>query len=191
MYRPAEQLPSRAPEVPRARIVIVFGVPDCDPVQMGWLGAGDSSATVIWDRQGWLSRARDAKAIVQLEARRRIYLANELESVEDADVDSFAEMEWIQPLDGFDVSVVKQGETGVVVYERDGDEVLTTPVPAFPVPAKSTIGSGDVFAGVLAARLARGETTVAAAKWACARPLSPCALKTTCCPPMLTRRRES
>ena len=168
IYRPAEGVPTRIPKVPKARFVLVFGVPDYDPVQMGWLGTGDSSATLIWDRQGWLSRDRDAKAFVRLEANRRIYPANELESVEDADVGSFAEVESVLPPDGFDVAVVKQGKTGVVVYERDGDEVLTTSVPAFPVPAESTIGSGDVFAGVLAAHLARGETTVAAAKWACA-----------------------
>ena len=74
------------PEIPKAGIVVAFGIPDCDPVEMGWLGSGDDDATMIWDRQGWLSRARDARAIVQLQACRRIYLANEREAIEDVGV---------------------------------------------------------------------------------------------------------
>ena len=168
MYRPAEQLPSQMPEIPKSGIVVAFGIPDCDPVEMGWLGSGDDNATMIWDRQGWLSRARDTKAIVQLQARRRIYLANEREAIEDVGVDSLAEALAIQPPNGFDVAVVKRGDAGVIVVERDADGATQTPVLSFPVRARSTVGSGDVFAGVLAARLAQGEPVASGARWACA-----------------------
>ena len=178
MYRPAEQLPSQMPEIPKAGIVVAFGIPDCDPVEMGWLGSGDDDATMIWDRQGWLSRAREAKAIVQLQARRRIYLANEREAIEDVGADSLPEALAIQPPIGFDVAVVKRGDAGVIIVERDADGVTQTPVPSFPVRARSTVGSGDVFAGVLAARLAQGEPVASAARWACAA--AAVALRTEC-----------
>ena len=122
MYRPAEQIPSRVPELPQASIVVAFGIPDCDPVKMGWLGVGDGNATIIWDRQGWLSRARDSRAIVGLRARTRIYLANQSEAIEDAGAGSFAEALGGQPPRGFDTAFVKQGDAGVVVVERDGEE---------------------------------------------------------------------
>ena len=41
-------------------------------------------------------------------------------------------------------------------------------IPAFPVKTSSSIGSGDVFAGVFAARLAQDDTPREAAHWACA-----------------------
>ena len=168
MYRPVEQLPSQMPQIPKAGTVLAFGIPDCDPVVMGWLGSGDDDATMIWDRQGWLSRARDARAIVQLQACRRIYLANEREATGDAGVGSLAEALTKQPPHGFDVAVVKRGDAGVIVFERDAGGATQTPVPSFPVRARSTVGSGDVFAGVLAARLAQGEPVASAARWACA-----------------------
>ena len=168
MYRPAERLPCRVPEIPEARIVLAFGIPDCDPVELGWLGVGDSRATIIWDRQGWLSRARDSKAIVRLKARRRIYVANEHEAIEDSGAGSLAEALAVQPPTGFEVAVVKRGDAGVIVVDRDADHATPAPVPSFPVRTRSTVGSGDVFAGVLAARLALGEPTATAARWASA-----------------------
>ena len=66
MYRPAEALPSDAPEVPAADIILTFGIPDCDPIMLGWLSRIENHDTVIWDRQGWLSRARDAGEILRL-----------------------------------------------------------------------------------------------------------------------------
>ena len=168
MYRPAERLPSQVPDVAGAGVVVVFGVPDFDPVEAGWLGVGDSRATIIWDRQGWLSRARDSKAIVRLRALRRIYLANEFEAVEDAGADSFAEALTVQPPRGFDVAVVKRGDAGVIVLDRNANGTTPIHVPAFRVSVRSTVGSGDVFAGVLAARLAHGEPAASASGWACA-----------------------
>ncbi len=168
MYRPAESLPCEVPKVPKADIVVAFGIPDCDPVSLGWLGAGRNYETVIWDRQGWLSRAQDAKAILKVSAGRRIYLANELEAIEDASAKSLSDALLTQPPSDFDVAVIKRGDVGVVVVEAEGNAPSPTIVPAFSVRASSTIGTGDVFAGALAARLALGEPVVTAAAYGCA-----------------------
>ena len=95
-------------------------------------------------------------------------MANEEEAIEDAQAGSFEEAMAAQPARGFDVAVVKRGELGVVVIEKGPDEISFTTVPSFQVSAKYTVGSGDVFAGAFAARLALGEPVVAAAKWGCA-----------------------
>ena len=168
MYRPAESLPKDLPKVPRADIVVVFGIPDCDPVELGWLYTGENYQTVIWDRQGWLSRARDASAVLQLRSHRHIYVANELEAIEDARVGSLCEALLSQPPFGFDAAVVKQGVAGVIVVEPVEGIARQVFVPAFPIHTSSTIGSGDVFAGVFAASLASGKPIDIAAKWGCA-----------------------
>ena len=168
MYRPAESLPQEVPQIPNADIVVAFGIPDCDPVRLGWLGAGENYTTVIWDRQGWLSKARDATAILEIETPRRIYIANELEIIEYTRVGSLDEALLVQPPRGFDVAVVKRGGAGVIVAEAGGENTSTAVVPAFPVSTSSTIGSGDVFAGAFAASLASGAPPVMAAKWGCA-----------------------
>ena len=168
MYRPAESLPHEVPLVPSADMVLAFGIPDCDPVRLGWLGTGGNYGTVIWDRQGWLSNARDAGAILQIEGRRRIYLANELEAIEDAQVGSVNEALLNQPPRGFDVAVVKRGEDGVVVVGAEKVSSGPVVIPAFWVNARTTIGSGDVFAGAFAASLASGIPPVMAAQWGCA-----------------------
>ena len=168
MYRPAESVPVEIPEIPVVTMVLAFGIPDFDPLMEGWLTRLDRRVTIIWDKQGWLSRTRDAEEILRREALRRIYLANEDEAVEDAQASSFDEAMTVQPASGFDVAVIKRREKGVVVIEESLGEVSCTPVPAFPVNTSSTVGSGDVFAGAFAARLALGDSVVAAAKWGCA-----------------------
>ena len=168
MYRPAEAVPVEAPEIPASKISLAFGIPDFDPLVQGWLSGLDGPATIIWDRQGWLSRARDAREILRLNVPRRIYLANEGEAIEDAQVETFNEMLAILPAPGFDVAVVKRGEAGVVVLEESHGIVRSTTIPAFLVHTRSTVGSGDVFAGVFAARLALGDSVVTAAQWGCA-----------------------
>ena len=168
MYKPAEALPEKTPWVPNADVVLAFGIPDCNPIDLGWLDTDNSYGTVIWDRQGWLSRARDARAIVQIKAHRRIYIANELEAIEDARADSFDKALLEQPPYGFDAAVVKRGSSGIIVVERTGGAKRQVTVPAYPVFTNSTIGSGDVFAGAFAARLASGDAIYMAAKWGCA-----------------------
>ena len=167
-YRPAEAVPVEAPEIPASNTILAFGIPDFDPLAAGWLNGIEPRATVIWDRQGWLSRARDASEVLRLSAPRRIYLANEDEAIEDAHVGSLDATLAVQPASGFDVAVIKRGEAGVVVIERSHGKLRFTSIPAFPVDTSSTVGSGDVFAGVFAARLALGESAVTASKWGCA-----------------------
>ena len=168
LYRPAESLPEEVPNIPCADIVVAFGIPDCDPVRLGWLGSVEHYATMIWDRQGWLSKARDAKAVLEIKVRKRIYIANELEAFEDARVGSLDQAILVQPPHGFDVAVIKRGENGVIVVEAGESKPSPTIVPAFSVSTSSTIGSGDVFAGAFAASLASGEAPVVASKWGCA-----------------------
>ena len=168
MYRPTEAVPAEAPEIPSSNTIVAFGIPDFDPPREGWLSGLDSQATVIWDRQGWLSRARDAMEILRRDMARRIYLANGDESIEDANANSLDEALATQPPRGFEVSVIKRGKRGVVVIERGLGAANSTSVPAFPVHTDSTVGSGDVFAGAFAARLAMGDSVGTAAKWGCA-----------------------
>ena len=168
MYRPAEAVPTEVPEIPVSKIVVAFGIPDFDPLEQGWQSGLDRQTTVIWDRQGWLSRARDAREILRLSVPKRIYLANEEEAIEDAQAGSFDEaLAGLLPC-GFDVAVVKRGEAGVVIVEDIHGEPSLTAVPAFPVNTSSAVGSGDVFAGAFAARLALGDSVLAAAQWGCA-----------------------
>ena len=167
MYRPAEAVPAVIPTLPESKVVLAFGIPDFDPLAEGWLDGLASQTTVIWDRQGWLSRARDASRVLRLGASKRIYLANRDEAAVDAGTSSFEKVMDAQPPDGFGVAVIKLGETGVVVAERSTEEVILTAVPANPVNTNCTVGTGDVFAGTLAARLALGDSVVAAARWGC------------------------
>lgn len=168
MYRPAEAVPAEIPEIPEANVVAVFGIPDFDPISEGWLSSTVRQATIIWDRQGWLSRARDATELTRLDALRRIYLANEQEAIEDAAVGSLDEALAVQPLVGFDAAIIKRGAAGVIVVEHVAGGIRSTHVPAFAVNVASTIGSGDVFAGAFSAGLALGESVVESARWGCA-----------------------
>ena len=167
MYRPAEAVPAVIPTLPESKVILAFGIPDFDPLAEGWLDGLASQATVIWDRQGWLSRARDASRVLRLGASKRIYVANGDEAAADARTSSFEEAIAAQPPDGFGVAVIKLGETGVVVAERSTEGAILTAVPAYPVNTNCTVGTGDIFAGTLAARLALGDSVVAAARWGC------------------------
>ncbi|HEX6679135.1 MAG TPA: PfkB family carbohydrate kinase [Gaiellaceae bacterium] len=68
---------------------------------------------------------------------------------------------------GFDRAVVKDGARGALVVEGAA-EPRRSPIPAYPARPLSSVGSGDIFAGVVAARLALGDGLVAAAKQAAA-----------------------
>ena len=139
-----------------------------DPIAEGWLGAVDKVRTIIWDRQGWLSRARDSGAIAAMPLERKIYLANESEAMEDTDQSGMDATLLMLPPPGFDIAVIKGGAKGVTVVEGSSGLTNIEQVPAFPVQTSSSIGSGDVFAGVFAARLALGQTPTEATHWACA-----------------------
>ena len=168
MYRPAEAVPKHSPRIPRASVVLAFGIPDFDPVAQGWLRSMLPSTTLIWDRQGWLSRARNSDAILSLPAATKIYLANESEAIEESEARGTSDTLLSQPPGGFDVSVVKRGVYGVDLFVREGSSCHREHIPAFPVCTESTIGSGDVFAGAFAARIAKGDSLTAAVEWGCA-----------------------
>lgn len=169
MYRPAEAVPNAPPpSLPPAKIVVTFGIPDFDPIASGWLAGLGSDAILVWDRQGWLSRARNADFVLALAPSRKIYLANEAEAMEEAGANTFDEVLATQPPPSFADAVIKRGVRGVVVVERSNQGVSICGVDSFPVQVESTIGGGDVFAGALAARLSKGDSIVDAATWGCA-----------------------
>ncbi|MCL4553509.1 MAG: PfkB family carbohydrate kinase, partial [Candidatus Marsarchaeota archaeon] len=168
MYRPAEAVPTTLPgSVPAARVVVAFGIPDFDPVSSGWLSGLRSDVVLVWDRQGWLSRARDSAAARALAPAMKIYVANEQEALEEARASTIREV-LLQPPPGFRVSLIKRGIRGVTVVERTKQGILCNVGEAFPVETESTIGSGDVFLGAFAARLSIGDSCVDAATWGCA-----------------------
>lgn len=149
-FRPPAPLLLPLPDLPAARVVLVFGVPGFD-VSL-WLATADlSDVTVIWDRQGWLS-LNDAASVASIEAGQRFYLANLSEAVGELNAAGPDELRSLLPPAGFEVAVIKDGCWGVSVV----GETTSFEVPAFHVTLTSEIGSGDAFAGVLAAGVAAG-----------------------------------
>lgn len=162
LYRPAETCPTSLPELPEARALLVFGFPDFDPVRDTSVSAAAAAAhTLIWDRQGWLSRTRDARAATSLAAADRVFLANAGEAIDEGVLDP-GTGEVHLPL-GFNRGILKDGARGALVVGCEGERPDSL-IPTYPVRASSTVGSGDVFAGVVAALLASGEELVAAAR---------------------------
>ena len=169
LYRPAEATPFHPPpNLPRAPIVLIFGIPDFDPISEGWLNSVGPVDTIIWDQQGWLSRSRNSRAAASLSSRRKIYLANKSEAKQESETNDIDWTFGLQPPAGFDVAVIKKGIEGVTVVENSGGETTIIPIPSYPVETPSSIGSGDVFAGVFAARLAYKDSPIEAARWGCA-----------------------
>ena len=152
-YRPAESFPTDSPPPgsPTAPVVLAFGFPDFDCLQ--WIrGALESDGTFLWDRQGWLSRDIQPLALEELPTTRRIYIANLQEMLEATkNRSSYQDALSEQPAAGFDTSIIKCGRWGTIVTDRTS---MASLIPAFLTEARSVIGSGDTFAGALAARLA-------------------------------------
>jgi sugar/nucleoside kinase (ribokinase family) len=166
LYRPAETCPTALPALPKARVLLAFGVPDFDPVRDLEVQASARTArTFIWDRQGWLSRTRDARAATALEVADRVLLANAAEAIDEGVLDR--DTGEVRLPAGFNRVVVKDGHRGaLVVDELEGER--RSLVPAYPVRPLSTVGSGDLFGGVVAALLALREDLVTAATQAAA-----------------------
>ena len=160
MYRPAEAVPTGPRTACRADVALVFGIPDLDAVHAGWLGL-DHNDVLLWDRQGFLSRARDWRGAAALAPRRKLYLANLAEAREEFPAPSPEETLAHLPPPGFAAAIVKRGANGCMVIESDYIEVS-----GFPVEIGSTIGSGDAFAGALAAGIDAGLTLADAARQA-------------------------
>jgi ribokinase len=158
-YRPTERVPLALPECPPAGVTLVFGIPDYEPLSdPSIIAAITEPSTLVWDRQGWLSRSRDSSRASVTAARRKVYLANVGEAIDEGVIDE--ESGGLQLPAGFEAAVLKDGSRGCVVLEDGG-----TPhaIPAYMVRTASTIGSGDIFGGVLAAELAIGVSMVDAA----------------------------
>jgi ribokinase len=166
LYRPAEASPGVRPALADAAVVACFGIPDLDPLAEGWL-EGITAHVLLWDRQGWLSRARDNSGALAVVAERRVYLANSREAIDDAEAVSLEDALALQPPAGFIASLIKDGNRGVTVVERSDGEPRVQHAPPLPVDAISTIGSGDVFAGSVAASLAAGADLATAARRGC------------------------
>jgi ribokinase len=165
-FRPSERLPEgNPPLLPSARVVLVFGMPGFDALRAGWFDALDLAAsTVLWDRQSWLSAARDSSAMSRLSCARRIQLTK-LDEVAAETGESVSHVLLGRlPLPGFDAAVVKDGGWGGEVIDADGRRGLM----AFDVPVRRSIGSGDAFAGALGAFLAHGCDLRSAAQRAAA-----------------------
>lgn len=152
MYRPAEALPDNAPQVSEAGVYVVFGMPDCDPVALGWLEHLQELAILIWDRQGWISRARNAQAVGELSPQHKIYVANRDEAIAEFSAQAWSELLDKLPPPKYQGAVIKRGKDGCTVV----DEKEATDIRGFPLEVASTVGSGDAFAGAFAAGLARG-----------------------------------
>jgi len=115
-----------------------------------------TSPVVVWDRQGWLSRARNGDAAAALAASQRIWLGNKGEALE--------EHVSLVPPRGFTAAIVKDGPRSVTLIEPAGSAA----VPTYPVESINPVGTGDAFAGALAAGLATGSSLIEAATQASA-----------------------
>jgi sugar/nucleoside kinase (ribokinase family) len=158
MFRPAESPPrSDLPNgLPVASIYLLFGHPEFDPVAEGWLASIPFESTVLWDRQGWLSRARDWRTALDVPVHRRVYVANKDEGLAEFEVNDLEELMNVLPPTGFHSAVIKMGAAGCAYRSLGDGGIVAGLVGGFPVEVNSTIGSGDVFAGTLAAQLSRG-----------------------------------
>jgi ribokinase len=161
MYRPAEAVPSEIPELSNADVILAFGIPDFDPIAQGWLNQVPEGASLIWDQQGWMSRARDSRAAANLPPRSKLYLANLDEAREEFPAESVDATFDSLPPPGYHAAVVKRGAEGCTVI-TPGTRPQIESIPGFSLSVSSTIGSGDAFAGALAATLATSDVAAAA-----------------------------
>ena len=161
MYRPAEAVPPNVPALQEHDVALVFGLPDFDPIASGWLAGLSEESTLIWDQQGWISRARDSRSAAALAPRSKAYLANLREACEEFPAGSAEATLLHLPPDGYDVAVIKQGAEGCSVI-RAGGKGRIQQIPGFAVAVMSTIGSGDAFAGAFAATLPTADVAEAA-----------------------------
>jgi sugar/nucleoside kinase (ribokinase family) len=125
-----------------------------------------SDAVLIWDRQGWLSRARTWESVSHLAPREKVYLANLEEALDELSSESEEDLSTRIP-DSFDHAIIKKGMDGVLIVRRSLQPKIDA-FPAFPVDVPSSVGSGDVFAGALSAGRAEGKTIASSVQGATA-----------------------
>jgi len=166
MYRPAESVPSDLQITEPAHVYVVFGMPDLDPTASGGLDHLSRESTLLWDRQGWLSRTRDHLRVAQLPPAHKVYVANEDEACGDFNARTLEELVPSMPPQNFQSAVIKRGSEGCVVIEGPTEQKSVSSVAGFPIETNDTIGSGDAFAGGLAAGIAAGALVREAAHFA-------------------------
>ncbi len=164
MYRPAEAVPKTSFAIPDAKLYLVFGIPDLDPVALGWLSPILRDAHLVWDRQGWLSRARGSSGAANLPPLSKTYVANLDEAIAEFHASDEGDLLARMPPDGFQAAVVKAGRAGCTLVQDEEGHRAVERVAAFVVDPPNTIGSGDAFAGALAAYMSRGKAISDAAK---------------------------
>lgn len=158
------------PALPSSAVVLCFGTPGFDAVRARWLDRAAEGATLLFDRQGSHSLIIGAAMAATIPAARRVLLANVYEAFTETKQGSLTGALKQLPPEGYTATVLKAGPWGVLVRDAGAAE---QPFGAHEVTVRSTIGSGDVFAGVLGARTALGESlpdavaaaTAAAATW--------------------------
>jgi sugar/nucleoside kinase (ribokinase family) len=160
MYRPADAVPREIPALATAEMILAFGLPDFDPIAEGWLDRIAKDSTLIWDQQGWMSRARDSHAATRLAPHFKLYLANLDEARQEFQAELVDTTLRSLPPPGYDAAVVKRGPEGCTVITADDRQIES--IPGFPLEVSSTIGSGDAFAGALAATLATDDLVASA-----------------------------
>lgn len=148
----------RSPALPSAPVVLCFGTPGFDAIRSGWLDRAAEGAVLLFDRQGSHSMVGGAEMAATVPAAQRILLGNAHEVIADNTVvDLTSALEALPPT-SFELALVKTGAWGVIgVGPEAGDE---RGFGAFDVPVRSTIGSGDVFAGVVSALVAQGTSVL-------------------------------
>lgn len=154
------------PALPWAPFVLCFGTPGFDVVRAGWLDRAADGASLLFDRQGSQSMVLGAKMAATVPAAHRILLGNVFEMTTETKEPRLNQVVEALPPAGFELAFVKTGVWGVLGVERDGDGVRG--LGAFDVPVQSTVGSGDVFAGVVSGLLAQGVDAFDAAREAVA-----------------------
>jgi sugar/nucleoside kinase (ribokinase family) len=168
LYRPAETSPLAFPPLPRAAAVLIFGMPDFDPPRdPAVIDVAQQAGSVLWDRQGWMSRTRDASAIASLDVGRTTGVVT------------------LPP--GFEAAILKDGRRGAMIADVVGGRTL---IPAYPVDVPNNVGSGDVFAGVVAAEVSRGACLETATSFAAAATSAVLSARDTIAPPDLRELAE-
>jgi sugar/nucleoside kinase (ribokinase family) len=181
LYRPAETSPTSFPSLPQSPVLLLFGLPDFDPVRdPAVIEVARGARLLIWDRQGWLSRTRSAAAAAALKARERVILLNAEEAIDENVLDPGSGD--VRLPGGYDGGMIKDGVNGALIVDRNGTR---TAIPAFPVDAQTTVGSGDVCAGVIASQLVTDNDLATAARRASAATAAVLASGDTFAPPDL------
>lgn len=181
LYRPAEASPFHLPPLRPARVLLVFGMPDFDPPSdPEVVAAARLSQVVFWDRQGWLSRTRDASTMSDLQIARRLLIANVDEAIDEGIIDQNSGA--VELPRGFDTAILKDARRGSLVVDAAGRSAA---IPAYPVDVPNNVGSGDIFAGVVAAEVSRGIAVPEAARTAAAATSAVLATRDTLAPPDL------